>query len=273
MSLRSTLGCPTRVVALAALLVLLVPAGGAAQEQAAVQASVPRRSAVSVDYGYQEFTQDVRAWHSASVAVSRRAAAGTLIGRVNFADRFARSGVQAEADAYPRLGSRMYGYFNLGYSAATIFPRWRSGAELFAVLPRAYEVSVGLRQLRFDGVPVTLLTGSAAKYVGNYLFTVRPYLRSRDGAASASMTFSARRYGSDADRFIGARIGFGSTPSDVLTADQLARTSSASAGLHGSQAVGADLLGTWSLGYERERLARDLTRKSATIGAGLKLLF
>lgn len=243
-----------------------------AQEAGDARAAVGYRGFVGADYSVTSFSGDLDPWQLASVSLAGRSPRGTVILRGNLADRFGASGAQVEVDAYPRLGPGRYAYLNAGYSAADVFPAWRAGAEVFTSLPRAWEASVGVRHLRFDGDPLTLVTGSVGKYLGNYWLSLRPFVRAKDDGLSASASLSARRYFEDADRFVGVRVGYGSTPSDQLNPAELARTSSFGAAVQGSHGIGRTLLGTWSLGYDRERLPLGTTRESATAAAGLRVL-
>jgi YaiO family outer membrane protein len=194
------------------------------------------------------------------LSIAQRRAAGSIIGRLNLANRYATTGAQYEIDAYPRLGAHAYGYFNAGYSPATIFPEWRFGGEYFRTLPHAYEASLGFRHLRFTGTPVTLFTGTLGRYTGNYWFSLRPYIHDREPGVSASASLTARRYYADADNYVGGRIGAGTSPSEDITADQLGRTSSATVGVHGSRSTSQRTIGTWSLTFEREKLTLQRTR-------------
>jgi YaiO family outer membrane protein len=225
-------------------------------------------------YGVQSFTSDIAAWQLGSVSLSHRDSRGTFIVRGNYARRFSRDGVQGEIDAYPRLSKRVYAYLNIGYSKDAVFPEWRSGAELFTSLPDAYEASLGYRQLRFAGSPVTLFTGALGKYVGNYWFSLRPYVASKTSGTSASANMQARRYYEDADHYVGARIGFGSTPTDQLVPDQaVVRTNAFTAAIQGSTPLSSSVLGTWSAGFEHERLSASSTRRSVAAEAGLRVAF
>jgi YaiO family outer membrane protein len=256
----------------AALAVAPLGASGA-QERADSRRELARPNSATVEYGYVDYLGDIDPWQLASLSVGRRAALGSVIARANWADRFGSTGVQVEGDAYPSLGAGRYAYVNVGYSADGVFPAWRWGAELFTSLPRAWEASLGARQLRFDGVPVTLFTGSVGRYVGNYWISLRPYAREKEGALSASASVTARRYFADADHYVGTRVGYGSTPSDRLAPEELARTSSFSAGVHGSTGVTRSMLLVWSLNHDVEELGRDRRRRSIGLSTGLRVVF
>ena len=227
-------------------------------------------TSVSGEFGLVSFSGDTDAWRLASVALWRRSSAGTFIARVNYANRFATDGLQVEADAYPRLSEKTYLYFNAGYSDATVFPAWRFGAEAFTALPGAWEASAGLRQLRFHGVPVTMLTGAVGRYVGNYWFSLRPYVRSRDGTTSATTTFQARRYFEDGDHWMGASVTYGGSPTERITPDAVSLTRTFGIAVNGSTGLTPRLLGTWQLGHDAEQLSPGNTRRSVTVTVGLR---
>lgn len=258
---------------------LLLLASGAArlhaQDASETRTGVKPSIYAAADYSYQSFQDGTDAWQLASLSIGRRSDWGSVIGRVNWADRFASTGTQVEVDAYPRLSKNAYAYLNVGYSGSSIFPAWRSGGEVFVSLPSAWEASLGYRQLRFDGSPVTLLTGAVGKYVGNYWFSLRPYVRPKDNGTSASASLTARRYYEDSDNYWGARIGYGSTPPDQGTPDALSlnRLHAFSAAVQGSGNLNPALLGTWSVGYDSEELTASHTRQSWTAALGIKVKF
>lgn len=251
---------------------MLLVARGRADAQESLAARRPPQASVSVstEYAVQAFDDGTAPWHLGSVSLWRKGGAGSLIGRINVGRRFGSSGVQGEVDAYLRLGDRLYGYLNVGYAESGIFPRWRSGAELFASLPRAWEASLGYRQLRFGGAPVTLLTGSLGRYTGNYWLSLRPYVRGTGSGTSASAGLTVRRYYEDGDHYVGLRVGAGGAPSEQATAQQLARTGSRTIAVEASAPVRTRLLLTAALGAEQEVLQPGARRSSVTLSTGLK---
>lgn len=267
-----------RLIPAAALTCALGLAGLANPGRADAQSEVerPRTSAATtagLDYSYAYFQGDIDPWHFLAASVGRRGRTGSIIGRVNLANRFASNGAQVELDAYPGLGEGTYGYLNVGYSQSTIFPDWRFGGELFRSLPRAWEGSLGFRQLRFGGAPITLFTGSVGKYAGNYWFSLRPYVRDKDTGLSASMSLTTRRYYADADSYLGFRVGYGSSPGDQLTAEELTRTNSTTLGVQGSRTIRARRIGTWSVTYDREELLPNKFRNRWELSGGVKIEF
>ena len=254
-------------------MVVAAPGDACAQDAAASKVVTAPTITVATDFSYVSFSGATDPWRLASASLSRRTAAGSLIARVNYADRFATTGVQVEADAYPRLNDDVYLYLNAGYSGAAIFPEWRFGGEAFTSLPGAWEASVGFRQLRFGGAPVTLFTGAVGKYIGNYWLSLRPYLRQKEHGLSASAGLTARRYFEDGDHWVGAAASYGSSPTDRITPDAIGRTHALSLSVNGSTGLAPRVLATWTLGHDAEELAPGNTRTSTTLSAGLKLTF
>lgn len=255
-----------------ALLILLAPNALRAQKPG----YAPRDTAryfVAADASYVHFLDSTDPWKLASLSVGRAVHAGSIIGRVNYADRFSISGAQMEADAYPRIDATTYAYLNVGYSSAVIFPEWRFGGEIFKDLPHGWETSVGFRELRFENNPVTLVTGTVGKYFGNFWISARPFVRFKSSGNEASAGVTARKYFADADQFAGIRASYGSAPSDQITPDQLARARSYSADVHGSGGPWTRAVATWSLGFAHEDLASARVRNSWTATAGTKIRF
>ncbi len=264
---------PVRHALLWFVMSIVGAASAAFAQESSVKATAAPVTSVSGEVSHVSFSGGTDPWRLAAVALWRRSSAGTFIVRVNYAHRFATDGLQVEADAYPRVSDKVYLYFNAGYSGATVFPAWRSGAELFTALPTAWEASVGVRQLRFNGVPVTMLTGAVGKYVGNYWFSLRPYVRSRDGTTSATTTLQARRYGEDSDHWWGAAVTYGGSPTERITPDAVALTRTFGVAMSGSTGLTSRLLGTWTLGHDAERLAPGSTRRSVVLTVGLRRTF
>ena len=264
----SASACTLAIVAVGAL----CAAPGAAQDAPVAPAANPATYRASVSYEQTRFDSELDPWHLASIELSRRSDAGTFLLRGNQANRFGTVGRQLEAEAYPRLGERVYAYLGVGASPDEIFPELRYGAELFVAPVTGAELSVGVRRLDFSGTAVTLYTGSAGWYAGNHYLAVRPFLAEKESGTSASGTVLARRYFRDADDWVGVRLGAGETPAEELTSTELERLGSWRAALEGKRPVGALHL-RGSVGYEREEIAAGRERGRFTVGVGLERRF
>jgi YaiO family outer membrane protein len=268
---------PLAVTTLLIAMVFGAPAldseGAAAQGEPESRPPAGSVRTIAADYTYSYFQGDIDSWHGLSISVGDRRPHGSIVGRVNLARRFATTGAQAEGDAWQPIGERMYAFLNLGYSRSTIFPAWRSGAEIFRRFPRAFQASLGFRQLRFGGPPVTLLTGSASADGGNYWFALRPYVRAAPAGVLASASVTARRYRTGSDSYIGIRVGYGTSPTDDVLLSQLSRLRSTSASFRASHATSKRAASAWSVGYEREELSPDRFRNHWQLGGGLEFRY
>lgn len=161
-------------------------------------------------------------WHLLSVDYSRRTKIGSVIGRINYANRFKDNGVQYELEAYPKISPTFYSYLNIGYSNNVgIFPNYRGGFSLYANLPASFEAELGFRYLKFTGDPTWIYTIYVGKYYSSFLFGFRTYLTPSIQSISQSYALNVRYYYRGSDDFIAATIGTGISPDDRPSAIQL----------------------------------------------------
>ena len=227
----------------------------------------------SIEYGLTTFSGGADPWHSVTGELSRKSAPVTLVGRTTYASRFGETGVQVEADAYPRISERFYAYLNAGYSPSDIFPELRYGAELYGAFGRGGEASLGARRLEFDADAVTIYTGSLGAYVRNYYLSLRPYVTPRDEGTASSATLLVRRYFADEDSHVTFSAGAGTAPSESSLLSELERASSYRAAFYGKLPLRGMLGVRWSAGYEREEITRGDARNRFTAGIGAETRF
>jgi YaiO family outer membrane protein len=169
------------------------------------------RIGISYDYVYFDKQFD-DPWHMGSFSYSRQTGLGSLITRVNFANRFKTNGTQFELDFYPRISNTFYAYLSGGYSGDVgIFPEYRAGFSLYANLPSAFEAEAGFRMLSF-GDPTWIYTASVGKYYKNFWFNLRTFLTPSNNAISQSVAFNTRYYFGGAEDYISFGIGTGLSP-------------------------------------------------------------
>ena len=188
------------------------------------------KNKITLSYSYNYFEKRMIApWHLAYLQYSRKTSLGTVIGRLNYANRFNAGGLQFEADAYPKLTKSSYLYLNLGYSDKFIFPHFRSGFELYKKLPSAFESSLGFRYLSFTGSGVFIYTASLGKYISNYWLSARTFITPGKTGTSVSGMLVARKYFADEDNYLGMRLSYGTSPDDrkeLLTSSDILRVKS-----------------------------------------------
>lgn len=173
------------------------------------------KNKITLSYENSSFDRQFdQPWHLGSIAYTRKTSLGSIIGRLNYANRFGENGWQGEVDAYPHISKIFYAYVNFGYSGNVgVFPNYRAGFSLYANLPKSFEAEVGMRYLYFTNA-TNIYTASLGKYYKNFLFTARTYLTPSLGSVSQSYILSARYYLKGADDYIGLSMGTGISPDD-----------------------------------------------------------
>lgn len=229
-------------------------------------------NAVSIDYEYENFDRQLDSWQLLTAELSHRFGFGSVIARVNDAERFGSHGDQVELDAYPRLGKGTYAYLNVGHSNDSIFPKWRGGAEIYRNLPHSFEASAGFRRLLFRSSDVTLYTGSVGKYKGNYWISLRPYVSTDNSGTSVSGTLTLRRYYVDADQYIGFDVGYGEGPEPDLTLQEITRLRSWSARVSTHWKIRPTVVLLGRVGYRDQEFLFN-KRRSAYAGFGIEKRF
>lgn len=171
------------------------------------------KNMVGVSYDYIYFDKQFpNPWHLTAIDYTRRTKIGSVIGRLNYANRFNANGLQVEVDAYPKLSKVFQAYVNGGFSNDVgVFPHYRAGFSLYANLPKSYEAEVGFRYLNF-GDHTWIYTASIGKYYKNYWFNIRTFLTPRNNDLSRSFSFITRYYFGGADDYLSLRLGTGLSP-------------------------------------------------------------
>jgi YaiO family outer membrane protein len=231
----------------------------------------PRRYRLTGSFTYQRLSA-INPWQEGYLSLSRETPRGTVVGRLNYANRFDAKGYQVEFDAYPTIRQGVYAYVNYGYSDGALFPRHRAALEVFTNPGKGLEFSGGFRYLRFSE-NLWIYTGSAGKYFGNYFVSFRPYITPGGTGTSASGTLMVRRYYSDSDSYIGFSAGAGSAPDDYLSTVDLERLNSWKVGGFASLPVRSGLYWSFGAGWDAEQLPFDRTRSRFTVSTGLTTRF
>lgn len=268
-----TKGRAIAVGLLLALFAMLATDASAATKPSRKKPDPQPGNAVSFELDYEDFGDAYKPWSLATAELSHRFDFGSVIGRVNRARRFGKSGTQIEVDAYPRLGRGMYLYTNAGVSQDSIFPRRRFGVELYKSLPSSFEASLGLRQLSFTRKDVTLFTGSVAKYRGNNYYVIRQYLSRRSGGTSFSGQFMVRTYFATADDYASLMATVGNSPTEDIAPDAVDRLVSWSVRASAQRVLSRNLIVTTRVGYRDEAIRLSAHRRGWVVGMGVKRRF
>jgi YaiO family outer membrane protein len=149
---------------------------------------------------------------------------GALIFKYNQTHRFGETDHQFGVEAYPRLWSKAYARFELGYATpAAAYPRWSYLAEVYQGFFAAAEASVGVWRMNLPGRAVTVALGSLGYYLGNYYPYVRFNYGSDEGQHAFSWVANVRRYFS-AENYVYLGYGQGTRLLEDLTVQDLLPT-------------------------------------------------
>jgi len=224
------------------------------------------------------FSNTFTPWYYSSLSYGRKTDLfGTLIGRINYANRFNENGWQGEVDAYPSLGKKMYAYLNAGYSPSLIFPVARGGFSLYYNLPKAFEAELGVRYLYFSNGTL-IYTGSVGKYYKDFWFSLRTYVTPGGSNVSQSYYLQARYYMGNADNYLTLRLGTGLSPderaNDVVfynPADQL--LSSKSIKIDFQKGISWNYFLSLRASYSYDEVSRGFYRGNPSFGLSLEKRF
>ncbi len=148
-----------------------------------------------------------------TIEYKRQTLAGSILPRINYANRNGQNGVQYDIDFYPKFSKRFYAYLNYGFSNSSLYPKQKVGGDLYANLPGAMEFSAGGRHIALQDRKVTVITNSIGHYRGNYYFSLRSSITPKsDNLTRVSGNLLVRKYLKDANNYFGLNVGMGYSP-------------------------------------------------------------
>ncbi len=191
----------------------------------AAPAAHSQESDTQYEAGFQQhinvFSRTYDAQHQSSFHIGTNRFPGSWQLRLHRGSRFDQTAYQWELEGYPVLSDRLYAYVAYAFSDSKIFPRHRSGAELFSSLPLRSEGSLGLRYLNFETVAngrneTVLITASLNHYFGAYMATVRPFFIFSDGGSGQTWLGSLRRFLNEEGDYVMIRGSIGRSSDEIL---------------------------------------------------------
>jgi len=227
---------------------------------------------VSISYRHDRFDEIFEPWNFWELQLSRQTKYGSVIGRLQYANRFSTNGVQFNLDAYPSIANGLYAYISGGYSDSSIYPGFRFGFSLYKSLPFAFEIEGGVRYLNFSTSETYIYTSSLTKYRGSYMFTGRSYFVPSSTGNSLSGSLLVRRYLGSASSYISVSGGYGSASNDIQFAQEINTLSSWSLSVDAQHPINNRFLMSGSAGIDTEEF-RSYTRDRFSIKAGVSYRF
>jgi len=203
---------------------------------------------VLISHSYDWFSDGRSGQHETSLSMKSPTPYGSVIGRINRADRFDTTDYQTELDFYPHYRQGTYGYFNVGYSPrGNLYPSYRVGTDLYQSIGHGLEISGGYRRLGFS-TGVDILTFSLAKYFHNWLFTGRGFVVPGDPGTSGTAVFSARYFlGSEGlHDYLEFRYSHGASPAQAQTLQDIEVLSDSRYSIAFDKALGSRWVGSFS---------------------------
>lgn len=173
-----------------------------------------RQNRIGFNYGITAFDQTGRKpWNLYSAFYMRTEDNGSLIARVNYADRKEATGYQFEVEAYP-THNKGYSYINLAYANAVIFPKFKFAYSYFLPFEKGWETEFGVRYLNsyFNYLSYTAGVG---KYFGNFWLNAKTFVTPNGGNVANAYILSGRYFINNSnDDYITAIAGYGFSPDD-----------------------------------------------------------
>ena len=164
-----------------------------------------------------------------SAELGRNFIFGSLTLRGYFGDKFKKQGFQYEAESYAHFTRTTYANLLAGYSNVSIFPKLKYTAEIYQKLPSGFEISFGMRYLKFTK-STTIYSGSVSNYYKDYYFSLRTFITPKDSIinevktkkTSLSFVVNIRTYFGDSDNYFGIKAGTGRSPDETARSLEVA---------------------------------------------------
>lgn len=185
---------------------------------------------VGVNYSLTTFDRDgLGPWHLVGMQYVRERRWGSLIGRVNYANRLSAgssidSGVQYELESYFFTGRRSYSYVGVAFSPSQVFPEQRYSYSFFQNLSKGWEWEAGLRYNSVNPPEgrrnFRSLVLGAGKYLGSGWVNLRTFIQNEDSDFYPAFTMTYRYFFDSRFDFATLILGFGTSPDERPTLGQ-----------------------------------------------------
>lgn len=185
---------------------------------------------IGLNYSLTGFNREgVGPWHLLGLQYIREREWGSLIGRVNYADRLSAgqsitNGIQFELESYIFTGKNSYSYLGAAYSADIVFPNWRLGYSYYRNFTNGWEGELGLRY--------TLVTPpegnrefksgiiGIGKYIGPAWINLRTFIQNEEDSFYPAFTLTTRYFFGGRFDYVTFIGGYGTSPDERTTLGQ-----------------------------------------------------
>jgi YaiO family outer membrane protein len=218
-------------------------------------------------YSFDTFEKPYqRFWQIFSMGAIYPTARGPLLGGVNFgnlrSDQLpveSETGIQIQAEYWPKTGEKGYAWIAWAYSPFRYFPQHRISAEYWHNLSNGWVVSAGASYYYFDR-NIFIPAFSVEKYLGRYWFSGKTYLHLKEAGTTSSHFLTARRYFNDFD-YLQLTFGAGTAPDEPYDiAADLERQKAVAIKAALNKRLGSQLAVKTGIGYSREEYTGNFKR-------------
>lgn len=185
---------------------------------------------VGVNYSLTGFNRDgVGPWHLLGLQYIREREWGSLIGRVNYADRLSAgqsitNGIQYELESYIFTGKNSYSYLGAAYSSDFVFPNWRLGYSYYKNFVNGWEGELGLRYTLVSPPEGNREFKSGiigiGKYIGPAWINLRTFIQNEEDNFYPAFTLTTRYFFGGRFDYVTFIGGYGTSPDERTTLGQ-----------------------------------------------------
>lgn len=186
-----------------------------------------RTDRIGINYSFTSFDRKgYGPWHLGSLQYIKERQWGSLIGRVNYADRLSSgqsiaNGFQYEVESYFFTSKNNYSYMNVAYSEDAVFPKLRLGYSFYQNFKKGWEGDLGIRYLKTqDGTEFTTGVVGVGKYIDSYWVNLRTFIQKDKEDYYPAVTLTVRYYFDTRFDYITLTSGYGSSPEERTTLGQ-----------------------------------------------------
>lgn len=182
---------------------------------------------VGLNYSITFFDRNgVGPWNLGSAQYIRERKWGSLIGRVNYANRLSfktsiADGLQYEAESYFFTGKKAYSYVGAAYSDDIVFPKWRLGYSFYYNFNKGWEADLGVRYTKTVDQDLTAAVIGVGKYLGSYWINLRTFLQNQNSEIYPAFTLTTRYYFGSRFDYATVMLGYGTSPDERSVLGQL----------------------------------------------------
>jgi len=182
---------------------------------------------IGVNYNFTSFDRDnYGPWHFGSLQYIRQRDWGSIIGRINYSNRFAdgqtvAEGLQYEAESYLFTSKNSYSYIGGSYSNDPVFPKLRLGYSFFHNFEKGWEGDLGVRYINTDDSNIYTAVAGVGKYLGSYWINLRSFFQFQDSEVYPAFTLTTRYYFNTRFDYLTLIAGYGTSPDERTTIGQI----------------------------------------------------